>query len=145
MSRDYHLFLDFDGPPDVLWDDLMTECGLKPSAEEGWLTGRGVEAHVAAPTPEQTAIAEPGPGRATAMVTFVPDRELREAIVAVFQISATLMRLHPGDAALTAQDNLSAVLRRGGTVYLDPRQTPSYRVSDEDFAPLPVVREMPPA
>ncbi len=61
----------------------------------------------------------------------------------LFALAAGLSRSFPGDAALTAQDTSTCILRINGVVYVDRYQVPEEWLGAEDVAPSPLIVGIP--
>lgn len=143
MARDYNLLLDTTASPDEVRGSLVSHCGFSQDLGEGWITNGAVDAIVSSARDWAVHLADPGIPAVTVLVGFTPDMDRDNSIDQVYRHAAALMRRYPGDAALTAEDARTAILRLGDAVYLDPRQARADRVSAEDFAPMRVVVGIP--
>ncbi len=82
----------------------------------------------------------------TLTITLMPNTNAPSRVAAtraIFAFAAALLRSFAGDAALTAQDANTCVLRIDGVVHVDRDQVPEEWLSAADVAPLPLVVGIP--
>jgi hypothetical protein len=135
VSRDYHLLIDTEMTPQALRDKLIAGTHLT-AGEGGWLAGSAVTLIVNPATLRDTVLAEPAIDRATIRVKLIPNtkRAVDPPMRELHQLVARILGWCAGDAAFTAQDTGTALLRKGAVVYVDPLQLPNAWLEPSDLA-----------
>jgi len=145
MSRDFHLLIDAAVSAEVLRDNFVNAQGFT-SDSDGWLVGAKFNAVVTPSTKRDAYLAEPGIANPTLTVTLMPNTNAQSTVTAtraILSCAARLLQSFTGDAALTAQDSSTCVLRINGVVHVDRNQVPEEWLGANDVAPSPLVVGIP--
>ncbi len=145
MSRDFFLLIDTAVSAQAVRDELVNSHNFMLDGDE-WLVGPALNAVVKPSTKRNVFLADPGITNPTVTVTLMPSSmapSTDAADRAIISVTADLLRSFPGDAALTAQDTSTCILRIDGVVHVDRNQVPEEWLSQEDVAPSTLVVGIP--